>query len=1102
MDFKARLSDWRPVFGGELMSDRWVARLLRTAGTLAVIVTIGSVVDDYVSGHGFGTWNTVSDVTTMALGASIVLLARWLAPRSWKPLLFTILVVIMTNYSIAAISTREVGEVFTTLLLFEMGSGALIPWETGWQGALSMFGMAAWFVTTRFVPDRPGFEIDSWITLTAGTVIGVLSCHLRRRFEQDRSAAQQRIRESEIRLRRILEASPEAILIIREKDLMLRQMLGFGVDPADQKALVGTPITEQEFFRSDPKQQQFIRDVMSKGEMHDIELNFKPGPDDAVPVLASAVRAEIDDEPSIVCYIRNIVELKRVQRRLEESDRRFRGIFAAMPGSAAIFEIDGTLIDINRPITRTGFKRSEIIGRSLDDLGFWADPAERDEFERRMLRHGRVDSMEVRVGLRSGGSAHSLISASPLEIDGKVRIVAIAQDIEELKQAQRRAQESQARFQRMFNASTDSMLLTDFPGGTVIDVNEEFTRLTGYPREEVVGHDLRTLGLWSDRNKAGEFADALERTGEVRNIEDAIRTRSGSRVQCLMSGTLMEVEGRRCCLAITRDITALKKIQEQLIAASEAALEASRAKSEFLSSMSHEIRTPMNAILGMTDLLSETDPTPEQHKYLEVMAANGRTLEELINSILDLAKIESGKLEIEQAPFDLVPALEKIVTGFGYRAHARGLELTLRIAPDVPQHLVGDSLRLGQILINLIGNAIKFTELGEVAVVVEKEYSGDGAVRLRFSVSDTGIGIAPDKLEKIFLSFTQADSSTTRKYGGTGLGLSIAHRLVGLMGGSIRAESEPEHGSTFIFTARFGLASGAAASPPLPDLRERRVLVVDDNATSRQVVAEIVAALGAEVVKAGSGEEALVLVREARSSNHPFSLVVLDVWMPDINGLEVATRLHAEANSPEPTVLMVSPGNLKSQLVRLRQAGLGSYLVKPATRSSLYEAIASATEKRPAAETLAPRAAQPAVLEGLPPAHLLIVEDTPANRFLISAYLRNTPFKLEFAANGQIALEKFMHHQYDLVLMDIQMPVMDGYSATRAIRVWENANGRRHTPVVALTAAALDEEIARTREAGCDAHLTKPIKKATLVALIGDYLARRDNLRDSPAPSS
>jgi PAS domain S-box-containing protein len=522
----------------------------------------------------------------------------------------------------------------------------------------------------------------------------------------------------------------------------------------------------------------------------------------------------------------------------------------------------------------------------------------------------------------------------------------------EREQSERETRESEQKLRKVFEVSTDVITISALSDGHCIDVNPAF-EITGYTRAEVVGTSSLRFSLWPSDADRRRFMDDVVSHGQVKNREVGFRARDGTIIPCLVSAARAEIQGKDCVIVVSHDITDLKETERELIGTREQALAASRAKSEFLSSMSHEIRTPLNAILGMAELLLETPYNAEQRHYLDTMMDNGNALLGLINDVLDLARVESGKLVLEQVNFDLAELIDRMTEMLEIRAREKGLALTAEIDPDVPTALVGDPLRLRQILVNLVGNATKFTKRGSIALTVSRGPRGEPG-SIQFSVADTGIGIAPRDLDHIFASFTQADSSTARKYGGSGLGLSIAKRLVEQMGGEIRADSELGRGSTFSFNARF---------------------TVQDVSTHLESVATL---------------------NHSNGAAHP-------------------------ACVPTPTSK---------------------------------------------------------------PLRILVADDSADNRLLISAFLKNTPYKIDEVENGALAVEHFVAHKYDLVLMDIQMPVMDGHAATRAIRDWERDNHRAPTPIVALSAAALSESFVSSRAAGCDEHVTKPIRKAALLEVI------------------
>ena len=906
-----------------------------------------------------------------------------------------------------------------------------------------------------------------------------------------------------------------------------------------------------------------IRRHIEEDEPYDVEyrLRTKAGGYRWFRARGVSVRDEEGRVVRMAGSIQDVTRRKLAEAALEQERNLLHALLESLPDAIYFKDAEGRFLRVSHALAaRLGVSHpSEVIGQR--DTAFFPDgyavQAQADEQE--MMRTGElVIGKEERPTWPDGTTTWVSTTKAPLK-DRHGRIVGtlgISRDITELKAAQQRL-EHQALEARLLHEATTLAAETDNAEEALRQCVSLVCKLTGWPVGHVYvpaedGRDvLVPTGIWhlGGDQRYDAFREVTERTTfergrglpgriwetsepawitNVQGDDNFPRARlcddvgvqgafgfpvkvGGRLVAVLEFFTGREAQQDENLLAIVGilgqqvgRVLERKQVQQELRAAKEAAEAGSRAKSDFLANMSHEIRTPLNAVIGMTELVLDTPLNPAQREYLAMVRDSGESLLGIINDILDFSKIEAGKLVLEQRPFDLRENLGDTMKTFALRAHHKGLELASHVSADVPQFVVGDPNRLRQVVVNLVGNAVKFTDEGEVVVHVDVADRRGGQVELHMAVRDTGVGIPADKHQVIFEMFEQADVSTTRRFGGTGLGLAISSRLVQAMGGRIWLESEVDRGSTFHFTARLGV--GGAPPPPreLGSLAGVSVLVVDDNATNRRILEEMLSNWGMRPVAVSSAERAIGAIREARRTGAAFPLVLSDVNMPGTDGFELVEQIRREPEVCTEVIMMLTSGDRPGDIARCDALGIAAYLMKPLKQSELFDAVALALgltgpDERDAAGFVAARQRR------VRPLRILLAEDSLVNQKLAVGLLERWGHQVRVANNGQEALAALEVENFDLVLMDVQMPELDGLEATRMIRAREQRSGE-HVPIVAMTAHAMRGDREDCLSAGMDGYVAKPVRMQELYdvleSLFGEDRGTGSDGRDRHHPGS
>jgi PAS domain S-box-containing protein len=904
--------------------------------------------------------------------------------------------------------------------------------------------------------------------------------------------------DADARVRRVNQAA--ARLVGRPVDELLERRPGDALC-GERLRRAGAECGGTEDCRDCVIRRSFEQVLRTGGTVRDAEgVHGAGGPLDShaeMHIAVSAAPLELDGTRHVLLAVGDVTDRKRAEIRLRESEENFRAFFETLEDMVFVAELDGRIRYANPAVTaKLGFSPGELRRMTLVDLHPAEFGLEAEGILREMMDGRRLDSglpLVTRDGARTPAAGRVWFG----RWDGADCLFSLVKD---------RTREAGAleKFEGFFQANPALMAVCELPGLRFSEVNGAFLAKLGFSREAVLDRSVEELGLLEDLETLRLISWRARNVGRIEQREVRLRRADGRPLHALLSGEVLTGGGGEgAFLMVLVDITELKETQSALESAmaeqrrthrnleernayaremADRAELASRTKSEFLANMSHEIRTPLNGVIGMTELLVDLeDLTGEQRKYVDIIRDSGLALMGIVNDILDFSKIEAGKLELESRDFDLRSTMEGILESFALKARDKGLELTVFVDPESPSLLRGDPGRLRQVATNLLDNALKFTETGEIALRVGLERETEEEAVIRVSVRDTGMGIPGNVLDVLFQPFSQGDAAVARKYGGTGLGLAISRRLVEMMGGEIQAESRPGHGSIFRFTAVFGKQpSGGRVCPEIPDdLRGVRVLVVDDHETNRLLMYTLLRGWGLRCEETAHPGEAVDLLRTAAAAGDPFQIAILDMLMPEMDGETLGRQIKADPVAGGTLLIMMTSFGQRGDGRRLEEIGFAAYLAKPFRQSHLRDCLALALGARVPAEGgpcdfgLITRHT---VLEARKwPVRILVVEDNRVNLEVCLRLLGKLGYAADTAVNGREALEALRRRRYDLVLMDCQMPVMDGFEATRRIRAGEAGGENQHRPIVALSAHVMTGFRERCLDAGMNDYLPKPV---------------------------
>ena len=816
-----------------------------------------------------------------------------------------------------------------------------------------------------------------------------------------------------------------------------------------------------------------------------------------VQVLKAPVRDANDRIVGIQGMFWDVTAREQAEASLHESEARKRAIFEAALDCMIMIDHDGRVVEFNPAAEKCfGFTRQEVLGKEMSELLAHPDARKRhlNNIERYEQHHEQGSLMGRRMEsplLRKNGEVFlAEISMQPIPLQSSSAFAIMLRDITERKRAEEALRQSNMRFQRLVDSDIVGIIILTHDG-VISEANDAFLEMLGYTRKELGKKEIRLEAITPHEYRSLDERAfiQLNSKGRCTPWEKEFIRKDQSRVPVLIGLTQLD-ERTFTILGFVLDISVQKATEAQLQLAKEAADAANTAKSAFLANMSHEIRTPMNAIIGMTEMVLDTPLTGGQREYLEIVQQSAESLLSILNDILDFSKIEAGKLELSSHEFRLRDCIGGTLKTLAIQAAKKGLELICDIRSDVPDRLLGDPARLRQIVVNLVGNALKFTERGDVIVRMAVEQRDAQHVLLHCQIQDTGIGIPAAKRDTLFRAFEQVHSSMTRKYGGTGLGLAICAKLVELLGGKIWFESEMGVGSTFHFTVAMDVAQEIVV--PLTEMHDAAVLVVDDHPVSRQALGDLLTSWGLHPTLANSGEQTLALLRDGKMPSEGFALCLIDALMPHFDGFELVYQLQQRfASCTGPIIMLLSSSDRTSDLRLCDELGVTAHVTKPVNHSELFDTISAVLDGQIPGEAAAANMAVPAGEQLC--YDILLVEDSLFNQKLAVGLLEKRGHRVTVANNGLEGIAALARGRFDLVLMDIQMPELDGLEATQRIREQERQT-HQHIPIVAMTAQAMIGDRDRCLQAGMDAYLVKPIHAKQLYETIDAILT------DLPAP--